>query len=553
MHLNPHTILPLLCMMLAVTCGTFVILQNPKTNLNQIFLALCITFAAWFSFYIPCDFYHTDDFFIKWTRISFCFISFIPITGFTFITTYLQVPKNEFWFKVNAATGLTFCVLSITTNWIIQGFTYYPWFPYPHAGILHPFLILHCVYLVCFGLKLLIDGLRNPLLSSRQRNHIKYMISAWTALSFAAFDFIANYNIPFYPLGFIPVSAYLLITTIAIIRHQLMDIQIVIRKSLIYSLLVTTITFILFICILISDHLFDQAIHGQHVTTSIITASLIALIFTPLKNKIQDLVDRAFLKATPMEIAQQNEQLRQEVIQTEKFKAVAALASSIVHEIRNPLTAINTFAEYIPQKKNDPLFLEQFAQIVPSEINRINALMQELLTFAKPSEPKFESIDPNLLIQNLIKLVSPQMARSNIQIHINLIDSPVKIQADPSQLKQALLNIIMNAIDAMPDGGTLTIKTELIFPNKVLLSSTNVFIGDSKHFIIEISDTGCGIGPKDLPHIFDPFFTKKEKGTGLGLAISQGIIEKQRGKILVKSQLNQGTTFTLTLPQNQVF
>jgi signal transduction histidine kinase len=537
MHFNSYTILPILCMLLSMLCGTFVIAQNPKAKLNRLFLAICITFIGWFSFYIPYNFNYTDELVLTWIKISYCFISFVPITTFTFITTYLQIPKNELWFKTNSAIGLIFAISSITTNWLISGLIHYSWYPYPKAGFLHPFFILHCVILVSLSIKLAFDALRNPNLSSKQRNHIKYMIIAMLVGSISMFDFLGNYNIPVIEIAFIPISGYLIITTIAIIRHQLMDIHIVIRKSLIYSLLVTMITFIFLISVLISQHLLNQTFHNQDIIISFITAMLIALVFTPLKNKIQEFVDYSFLKATPIEVAEQNEMLRQEIIKTEKFKAVAALASSIVHEIRNPLTAINTFSEHIPQKKNDPEFLEQFSKIVPSEINRINGLMQELLAFSKPSEPKLESIDPNLLIQNVINLLSPHMAKANVKTRIQLTNSPIKIQADPSQLKQALMNILMNASEAMPNGGELKITTQKLETKDSL-------------YIIEISDTGHGINSKDIPHIFEPFFTKKEKGTGLGLAITQGIIEKHGGIINVESKINQGTTFKIKLKAN---
>lgn len=234
--------------------------------------------------------------------------------------------------------------------------------------------------------------------------------------------------------------------------------------------------------------------------------------------------------------AQENELLRQEVAQTEKFKAIASLASCLAHEIKNPLSAITTFTEYLPQKTNDPIFLEQFSKTVPKEITRINSLMQELLTFAKPSPPQLQPINILDLLSSLLTLLQEQCLRQKINIIQNFNDNLLKtIHADPNQLKQALLNIILNAIDAMPNGGTLTISTSVKNP---------------EHYIIEISDTGHGIDTKDLPQIFEPFVTKKDKGTGLGLAITQGIIEKHNGNILVKSKLNQGTTFTIALPLN---
>jgi signal transduction histidine kinase len=247
----------------------------------------------------------------------------------------------------------------------------------------------------------------------------------------------------------------------------------------------------------------------------------VALIFTPLKNKIQNFVDRAFFKATPMEIAHQNE----------KLKAVATLARGLAHEIRNPLTTLKVYSEYVAQKKDDPEFIRQYEKIVPAEIDRINNLISDLLAFAKPSTPQMQAVNPSEIIKNLLILLEQKFKSSRITINTEL-ENNVHLQADPNQLKQVLLNLILNAIDAMPNGGKLTIQTTK----------------DNNYYTISISDTGCGIDPKDLPHIFDPFFTKKEKGTGLGLSITQGIIERHHGKIMTKSKPGQGTEFIIQLP-----
>ncbi len=532
MHLNPHTILPLFCMLLALICGAFVIRQNPKAKLNQIFFTLCLALTAWFSIYIPIDSNCSNEFLLNWFKISYCFICFIPISCFTFVTTYLKASKNELWFKINLAIGTTFSILSVSTDWLLKGIVQYPWYRYPLAGPLHPFFVFHCIYLNLFGIKLMFDGMNNPSLSFKQRNHLKYMFAAMIVGNFGILDFLGNYHIPLYHTGYISVSAYLIITSIAIIRHQLMDIQVVIRKSLIYSTLITLITLIFLVLVLIIEKLSQNYIGHNNLLNSVILSIFVALVFIPLKNKIQTSVDRIFFKGTQLEIAQENTRLREELTHTEKMRTIALIASGLAHEIKNPITAIQTFTEYLPQKRNDSQFIDQYTRIVSQEAKRINDLIHELLDFSKPSEPKFESIDPNLLIQDIIKLLSPQIARANIQTNIQLTDTST-IQADPSQLKQALLNIIMNAIDAMPNGGTLGVIARS--PEGATKQS----------FIIEISDTGHGIDPKDLPHIFEPFFTKKEKGTGLGLAITQGIIEKHNGKISVHSQLNKGTIFII--------
>ncbi len=531
MHFNPHTILPIGVMIVALLCGIFVLLQKPKAPLNRIFFGICITFVAWFSFYIPFNFNVSDEFLIQHFKISYFFISFIPILTFTFITTYVNAPKNYFWFGINSLIGSIFSILSISGDSIVKGIYHYPWHPYPQAGDLHPLLVFHCIYLALSGCIIAYQELKNEHLDSRSKTHIRYMLAAIFSLTFGATDFIPNYGVPTYELGFIAAFSYLLISTTAIVKHQLMDIQVVVRKSLAYSILVTIITLIFLTLVLIIQHLTQNVTGNQNILNSIASSLVIALIFIPLKNKIQCVIDKIFFKGTQAEIAQENELLKQEISQTEKFKAIANLASGLAHEIKNPLTAIQTFTEQLPNRKNDPQFIENFTRIVSNETSRINELVRQLLTFAKPAEPKFEAINPNNLIEDLIKLLYPQTRQANIIVDCNLTNPPTLIQADPAQLKQALLNILLNAIEAMPNGGTLNIQTNTPIKDEI--------------YTITISDTGNGIDPKDLPHIFEPFYSKKEKGTGLGLAITKNLINKNSGRLSVTSTLKKSTTFNI--------
>ncbi len=574
MHFNPHTILPIICLILTLAFGIFVLAQNLHARLNRIFFVVCLTIVAWLSFYIPFNFPISDKNLILWFRISYCFISFLPIMVFTFITTYLNAPKNIFWYRINTTIGLSFCLMSLFTDWIVKGINYLPWYTYPKAGVAHIFLVFHCIYLGYLGIKLMLEAIKKPGLTAKQLNHIRYLIVAVLTAYTAMVDFLGNYNIPSYPIGYISSTIFLLTISVAILKHQLMDIRIIIRKSIIYSTLITLITIIFLVLVLIVEKLSQSLIGYKNLFSSIILSVFVALIFIPLKNKIQTYVDKIFFKGTHLEVALENVRLKEELTHTEKMKAIAMIASSLAHEIKNPLTAIQTFTEYLPEKKNDNEFIDQYTRIVGQEAQRINTLIQELLIFAKPSEPKFEPVNPNDLIQNLIKLLSSQIAKVKIQLQTNFTTPSPIIQADPAQLKQALLNILVNAIESMPIGGILTIKTTtvLVNPSKIVIASPrlkhsgvnyakqsqnklsfpNASIGNPQ-YIITISDTGCGIAPKDLSHIFEPFFSKKEKGTGLGLAITQGIIEKHGGKLSVESQLNQGTTFSIFLPLNYAF
>lgn len=203
------------------------------------------------------------------------------------------------------------------------------------------------------------------------------------------------------------------------------------------------------------------------------------------------------------------------------------------HEIKNPLTTLKTFSEYLPQKFEDKAFLEKFAKLIPEEVERINSIVHQLLDFSKPAPPSFKDVPIHNLIHDILELLSNDFLKRKIIINESFDDINLLIKADPVQLKHALLNIILNAMDAMPNGGNISIKT---------------IIRQGDYLEIEISDQGCGIAEKDLKHIFDPFFSTKESGTGLGLSISYQIIKNHKGTITVESELGKGTTFRIRLP-----
>ena len=528
----------------SLSMGIFVLCKTPKIFTNRIWAYFTFTVAGWgLSIFLISINIDPKQSLLLWKSTYAINITGIALLFLYFIYQFLNIPRNLFLFA-NILIGLFFSIEALLGNlinhvdWSFNSF-YYSGRP---ATFLHLIYFIWWILVIFYSHVLLIINFKK--VNGLKREQIKYFFIA-TSIGFTGgitFCF-PSFGVNLYPYGILTVSLYPLIMTYAILKYNFMNINIIIRRSLIYSLLISSITLIFIISILISERLFHQVFQHENITTTFIMISLIALIFIPLRNTIQGCVDKIFFKGSQFEIAQENIRLREEVSHIEKMKTVALIASGLAHEIKNPITAIQTFTEYLPQKKNDNQFIEQYTKIVSQEANRINDLIQELLTFSKPSEPKFESIDPNQLIQNLIKLLSSQITKNHIEINLNLTKTSSIIQADPSQLKQALLNIILNAIDAMPTGGILTINTS----TPPLSYKEGKGELKQSQYIITISDTGHGINPKDLPHIFEPFFTKKEKGTGLGLAITQGIIEKHGGKIKVESKVNKGTLFIVTM------
>jgi len=341
-----------------------------------------------------------------------------------------------------------------------------------------------------------------------------------------------------YPIGNFTIVIYCIIITYAILVHQLMDINVAIRKGLVYSILVAIFTVIYLVMVILAERLFQGFLGYKSIILSIIFASIIALIFIPLKNKIQSFIDRIFLGKTLEQIAQENELLRQELMRSEKLKAVAQFASGMAHEIKNPLTALKTFAEYSFNKKEDDDLLKKFSGIAVQEVDKIDNLVHQLLDFSKPAPLQLKEANIHRVIDDTLDFLSSQFIKYHIKVEKSyaLEAERYLLNIDSNQMKQVFLNLFLNSIDAMIKGGTLIIKTNLNSH------------GGNEFVQISISDSGCGILKDELVHIFEPFYSAKEKGTGLGLSIVQGIILNHKGKIDCHSQVNVGTTFIIELP-----
>ncbi len=353
---------------------------------------------------------------------------------------------------------------------------------------------------------------------------------------------IPVYGIPFYPFLQITICIYSLIMTYAIFKYQMLYLSIVIKQSLVYSLLIAATSLTYLIVIVIFEKILQGFFGYQSIAISIFAAFLLGIIFIPLRNKIQNFIDRFFYKGSPEEVARENEFLRREVEETDRLKSIATLASGMAHEIKNPLTAIKTFSEFLPQRLEDKEFLKNFSKIVGSEVDRIDHLVNQLLEFAKPAAPKFIDTDLVKLLDDVLDFLNSEFIKHKIQVVKNFSQENILLRVDPNLFKQAILNIILNAIDVMHDGGTLTMSIEISTKN----STNPINARNSITFIkITIADTGPGIAPDDIPRIFDPFYTTKDHGTGLGLSITHGIIQSHGGTIRVQSEVGKGTEFVI--------
>lgn len=228
------------------------------------------------------------------------------------------------------------------------------------------------------------------------------------------------------------------------------------------------------------------------------------------------------------------------VRRADRLASLGTLTAGLAHEIRNPLVAIKTLTQLLPERLEDEEFRNHFLSIASGEVERISHLINELLDFARPSNPKLEFEDINSILDGMILLVSTESKKKHIQIQKQYLPDLPPVKVDREQIKQVFLNILLNAIDATPENGTITVKTR---------SFTKP--GGELFLQVEFKDTGCGIPQEHLEEIFNPFFTTKTSGSGLGLSISNQIVQDHKGYISVESQVNRGTSFFVNLPVDQ--
>ncbi len=238
-----------------------------------------------------------------------------------------------------------------------------------------------------------------------------------------------------------------------------------------------------------------------------------------------------------------------QLVQSAKMAAVGQLGAGIAHELNNPLGGILGYAQFILEKFRKPDFgvndfkaCQRYLESIEREAARCKRIVENLLRFSRrPIAAKPEPLDMARTIEETLSIVGHQLKLKNIKVIRNLKPNLAKVMGIVNQLQQVFTNLILNAQQAMPDGGELRITAEDIIDETTQKPSG---------VKIEFADTGCGIPEEDLSRIFEPFFTTKqrEKGTGLGLAVSYQIIQEHNGSISVKSEVGKGTAFTITLP-----
>jgi two-component system sensor histidine kinase HydH len=228
--------------------------------------------------------------------------------------------------------------------------------------------------------------------------------------------------------------------------------------------------------------------------------------------------------------------LRLELEKNRRLASVGRLAAGVAHEIRNPLSSIKGFATYFKEKYRQEEKDLEVADIMIQEVDRLNRVVGQLLEFARPLRLFCQPVAVKPLLEDAFQLMAQQSREASVKLVQDLSDASLHATMDADKMRQVVLNLLINAMDAMQAGGILHVSAAGVGKNGLQLT---------------ITDTGKGIDPDDRPHIFEPYFSTKKTGTGLGLAIVHNIVKAHNGEIRVESRPGEGTTVSITIPENK--
>jgi signal transduction histidine kinase len=511
--------------------GLFVYLKDRKNIINITWCLSSLAAAVWsFGFFCMLNSSNKEEAsFWRWFMENGS--TLIPAFWLHFAYSLLSLDKKKnIEIIICYFMGVIIWVFNCTPLFAKEIVPKYIFDFYPTAGIGYYVFFFYFLTVVARAFYQLIKNYKKR--GVLKANQIKCIILGG-ALAFigGGTTFFLTFNIPILPYTIILFAIYPFVVAYAIVKYQVMDIAIVIRKTAIYSIVATFITVSYFVLIYIMESMFRGFIGYKSVPWTLSVIVIFTLIFQPLKNMVQIFVDRHFFKGSQVLLQEELKKAQDELKRTERLKAVGTLAAGMAHEIKNPLTGIKTFAEYLPSKHNDPEFLEKFQKIVTTEVTKINDIVQQLLDFSKPKPLKLEQANIHTLLDQTLSFLNNDFVKYRINVIKNYDSALPLLNLDPNQMKQVFLNLFLNAIDAMKQSGVLTVTTKLIQDNAE----------------ITIQDTGTGISKKDLEHVFDPFYSTKDTGTGLGMSIVYGIIKEHNGEIGVSSEVGKGAVFRIRL------
>ncbi len=477
-----------------------------------------------------------------WTRLNLAGAIMIPAFYLLFVSAFLNDLKRDAKLLIgDFVFCFIFLVLDLFTPFMaadVAARGAYRYYPVPGPAYL--IFALYLIGCVLIGINRLIRGARESY--GERRNQIFYIVLASiVAFGGGATAFFPVFNINFPSLAHYFVPLYIVITVYAILKHRLLDIRLVLRGSIVYSILTLVFTGLYTLLIFLFKEIFQSVTGWNSLLATVLLILAGIIMFDPARRYVQSTVDRLFFRGsyyyqkTINDLSAENLKLYRDLLQSEKLAALGTMSAGLAHEIKNPLASIKGLTQILPDNLDDREFILKYTEIVPRQLDRINSIVENLLRIGKPSKYSVSEADLSRVLKDIIHLIRPQAEKSRIKI-VDEVPPDLLVMGDWEQLTQAFMNLMLNAMEAMPSGGQLRVRGDR-------------FKGESgiEKLLVEIADTGAGIPADDLGRIFDPFFTTKDRGSGLGLAITYRIIKEHGGEIEVRSEEGKGTEFKIWL------
>ena len=521
----------------AFSIALIILLSRTDSQIHRSYARMLVPLGGWAFCHFMVGLQSSLAGSLFWIRMVLCVACLSTVAMFHFGLAFADAVakhKKLLWAAYLASFSVVFIAAADGFVEEVPRSVRYPFLNFPHASGLGLLFIVLSSVLALWGLWVIVSAVRRgggpP--KTPMRALLWLGLCGWVG---GLSTWLYFYDVP----AAVPIAgtfcavSYLLFSPYLIFRHDLLGLNVIFKKTFVYTLLTLFVTITYALSIVVWEREFQQFVGYSSLLGSLLGAAFIALLFNPLRDLLDWLVSKVLFGKDIVELSTENLCMREELLKQDRMKSVAVFAAGMAHEIKNPITAIKVFAEYLPKKYEDPEFRSKFARIVRQEAERISGIVEDLLVFSKPSEPRKKVCDAGRLLKDIADLLSGDLLGKKISVDFDLDPAAGPIYADPEQVKQAFLNVMMNGLEAMRDvEGRLTLETRR----------------SGKFVRVRIRDNGCGISKRKMPHLFDPFFTDKEEGTGLGLAITHSIVRNNGGRVSVESEEGKGTCFTLELP-----
>jgi signal transduction histidine kinase len=539
-HFTHRGILPLanfsiLTSALSTAMALFVLVKAPRNSLTSLWIAMCLSVALWclgFGMMVKAETVLGSLFWQKW----FLYGGAIIITPIYLHFVMLLIGRPLGWpLYVSYALAGVFQIVNFS-GYLASvepkpPFIFYTEaiFPFYHAYTLFFFVVAAYAHWLLFKKLQVTEG--------ALRNQIQYVFLG-TAIGFlgGSTTFPLCFNIHLFPIGAYLVVFYILAVTYAIYKHRLMDINVVLRKSLVYSLMTGILTAVYLVFITQGAHILQSLFGASTFFTSVIAACVITAGFLPLRARIQTFVDRYFFRDW-----------------SERGEVLREVAAGFSHELKSPLAGLSMQVQLMLAELDE---IEQgqrpFQEAIPKMREELNYLLNKSMDAARrieavrgvaePSKSQIEAVNVPDVLENSLATLQGLIAQVEPVIERNLQAGLSPVRSNSKQLEIVFINLMKNSLEAMdgPMNG-----------RRPVLSLVGSQEGDS--VLIRVKDTGPGIAERDLGRVFDPYFTTKgQRGTGMGLFLAQQIIRAYNGTLDVKSEEGKGTEFIVSLPKYSV-